>query len=467
VAATRPISSEIVQLRRYRVEVLSGASEGTVASPDSNGILRVGRAARVAPANTAGWLILEDPSVSELHFEASARPTGVLVRDTSLNGTWLGDARICGHQFEVTATADLRVGEVDLRVVVESEQNGVTTTTATAFGDLTGTSLTMRRLFAQVAQVAQHNLPVVITGETGTGKSALARAIHDRSRRSGRPFAVIDSTALSAQLLLSELFGHKKGAFTGALSDRAGLFEECQGGTVLLDEIGELPPDAQSALLRVLQEKKVRRVGESHERDVDVRVIAATHRDLANLVARGRFRLDLYMRLAVCTVEMPALRERPEDVLPIAEALLERIRREGEVDVPAGFTLSKEVRDDLARRDWLGNVRELYNYLRAHLAMGGIPRLMPISRMPPPPKSAAFAIDDLLDLKYDEAHVELLRRFDRVFLPHQLVKAKNRQGAAAKRAGIHRVTFARRLDEVGLRKSLAPNDAPDETVDET
>lgn len=466
MAATRPMSSETVQLRRYRVEVLSGASEGTAATPDSNGILRVGRASSDAPRSAKGWLLLDDPSVSQLHFEASARPTGVLIRDTPRNGTWLGDARICGQQFEVAATVDLRVGEVDLRVVVESEQDRVTTATATTFGDLTGTSVAMRRLFAQVAQMAQHNLPVVITGETGTGKSALARAIHDRSRRSGKPFGVIDSTALSAQLLLSELFGHKKGAFTGALADRAGLFEESHGGTVLLDEIGELPPDAQSSLLRVLQEKKVRRIGESHERDVDVRVIAATHRDLANLVDRGRFRLDLYMRLAVCTVEMPALRERPEDVLPIAEALLERIRREGEVDVPAGFVLSKEVRDDLMGRDWQGNVRELYNYLRAHLAMGGIPRRMPIS-LAPPPKGSPFAIDDLLELEYDDAHVELLRRFDRVFLPHQLVKTKNRQGAAAKRAGIHRVTFARRLVEVGLRKSLVPSDAPEEPIDET
>jgi transcriptional regulator with GAF, ATPase, and Fis domain len=204
---------------------------------------------------------------------------------------------------------------------------------------------------------------VLILGESGTGKELAARRLHRRSPRAGRPFVAVNCAALSETLLLSDLFGHVRGAFTGADRDRKGVFESAQGGTVFLDEIGDLPLAAQGLLLRVLQEGEIRRLGESETRRVDVRVLAATHRDLAVMMSDGGFRSDLYFRLRVGCVEMPPLRDRGDDLLRIAERILDRLRPH------AG--LAREARPRLLAYRWPGNIRELENVLSVAAALAG------------------------------------------------------------------------------------------------
>ena len=231
---------------------------------------------------------------------------------------------------------------------------------ASMFEEIVGSSPALERVLAQVAKVAQTDATVLILGETGTGKELVARAIHKRSRRSTAAFIRVNCAAIPPSLIASELFGHEKGAFTGALQRRLGRFEAAEGGTIFLDEIGELPPEAQVALLRVLQEREIERVGSSHSIPVDVRVIAATNRDLEAAVERGAFREDLFYRLNVFPVRLPPLRERAEDIPILVEYLVDRYAKQ------VGKTIrniAKQTMQALQTYDWPGNVRELQNVI--------------------------------------------------------------------------------------------------------
>jgi DNA-binding NtrC family response regulator len=230
---------------------------------------------------------------------------------------------------------------------------------------LVAESLTMRELVRRAVPIAASNAPVVIQGETGTGKEVLARTLHASSPRAGRPFVAVNCGAIPGDLIETELFGHARGAFSGAVADRPGLFEAADGGTLLLDEIAEIPLSLQCKLLRVLQEGEVRRVGTNHAIRVDVRVLAATHRDITSLVRAGAFREDLYYRLKVFSLRLPPLRDRPEDILPLGLEIL--------VHLPGLATrFSPEAREALLAYPWPGNVRELVNAMRhaAALARG-------------------------------------------------------------------------------------------------
>ena len=224
--------------------------------------------------------------------------------------------------------------------------------------DLTSRSPAMQRTLDMARQVADSNATILLRGESGTGKTILSRAIHSWSGRAGKPFGAVSCPSLSAELLESELFGHVKGAFTGALRDHPGRIAACEGGTLLLDEIGDLPPTIQAKLLRVLQEKAYERVGDIHTRKADVRIIAATNVDLEAAVKTGRFREDLYYRLNVVEIYLPPLRERGDDILPLAERLLAFFSRQSHRAV-LGFT--DEAREALQGYEWPGNVRELRN----------------------------------------------------------------------------------------------------------
>jgi DNA-binding NtrC family response regulator len=219
----------------------------------------------------------------------------------------------------------------------------------------------MRELFAMLARVAPMNASVLIQGETGTGKELVARAIHDASPRASGPFVVVDCAALPENLLDAELFGHSKGAFTGAVGAREGAIESAHGGTVFLDEIGELPMSMQPKLLRVLESRTVRRVGESTYRNVDVRFISATHRDLLTMVSAGEFREDLYFRFSVIPIRVPPLRDRKEDIEGLVNHFLAGA---------GGGTVSPELMRELAGRPWRGNVRELRNFVERARALG-------------------------------------------------------------------------------------------------
>ena len=231
---------------------------------------------------------------------------------------------------------------------------------ASMFEEIVGSAASLRQVLAQVAKVAPTDSTVLILGETGTGKELIARAIHKRSRRASRAFIRVNCPAIPAPLIASELFGHEKGAFTGAFQRRLGRFEAADGGTIFLDEIGELPPETQIALLRVLQEREIERLGSTHPITVDVRVVAATNRDLEAAVERGGFRQDLFYRLNVFPIRIPPLRERLDDIPVLAQYLIERYAKQAGKSIR---TISKQTLELLQAYDWPGNVRELQNVI--------------------------------------------------------------------------------------------------------
>jgi len=301
----------------------------------------------------------------------------------------------------------------------------------------------MQRLVAQATQVAATHTPVLIQGETGTGKERLARAIHTWSPRSAAPFVAVNAAAIPEALVESELFGHVKGAFTGALRDRSGAFQAAQGGTLLLDEIGDLPLDLQSKLLRVLQEGSVRPVGAERPVQVDVRVIAATHVDLEAAVEEGRFRRDLYYRLAVFPLHLPPLRERLEDLPLLCEVLLdEQARRTGR----AGLSVDECALKRLARYSWPGNLRELANALEraAILCQGSV--IGPADLNLPQrgteeetPLGAMCTLDDL-----QRQHIERV-------LAHTGGKISG-AGGAAEVLGLKPTTLRSRMEKLGVKR---------------
>ncbi|MEJ2042866.1 MAG: sigma-54 dependent transcriptional regulator [Reinekea sp.] len=236
-----------------------------------------------------------------------------------------------------------------------------------ALGDLVGSCQPMQSLYRRMLRVAPADITVLIQGESGTGKELAARAIHQHSPRKDNSLISVNCAAIPESLIESELFGHEKGSFTGATSARQGLVEAAEGGTLFLDEIGELPMEAQARLLRVLQESEVRRVGSVHARKVDVRLIAATHRNLKKLVKEGLFREDLYYRLQVIEIALPPLRDRGKDVLEIAEHLINKHCQR--LKMPHPLTLAKDARAILEKYDWPGNVRELENAIQRALIL--------------------------------------------------------------------------------------------------
>jgi two-component system response regulator GlrR len=304
---------------------------------------------------------VDDRAVSRIHASLELRADGLWVHDLgSRNGTWVEGVRL-GTACIVEGSR-LRVGETTLTVVSDpSSTRSVPLWPTNRFGALLGASECMRELFLCLSRYAASDAPVLLHGETGTGKELAALALHEASPRGAGPFVVVDCGALPETLLESELFGHTRGAFTGAIATRVGAFESADRGTVFLDEIGELPLPMQPKLLRALESQTVRRLGETEHRRVDVRFVAATHRDLQAMVGAGAFREDLYFRLGVLQARIPPLRERVED-LPL---LLEHFLR----DTPEA-RVGAEIVSELGDHRWLGNVRELRSFARRILPMG-------------------------------------------------------------------------------------------------
>ena len=327
-------------------------------------------------------------------------------------------------------------------------------------GGMVAASPLMHRVFAKVKRVARSDAPVLITGPSGCGKELVARAVHAESSRRDAPFVAINCGALRSGLIEGELFGHTKGAFTGAIAAKAGAFEAADGGTIFLDEIGELPLEMQPTLLRVLESSAVRRVGGTNEIPVNTRVVAATHRNLAELVARGEFREDLYHRLFVLTVGVPALAERPEDVLPLARHFLSTLASDDEAP-----RLSPGAEATLLDHPWPGNVRELKNVIiradvardeqtitPADLELGTTaptycppsPAVAPVTPCAPAPAPApeAFELDS-----YDPEDTPEAER-DRLIAV--LKACGNNRSRAARTLGIAKTTFHDRLRRAGV-----------------
>ncbi len=318
---------------------------------------------------------------------------------------------------------------------------------ADRFQGLVGKSKAMRQVFALVESVAPADTTVLVLGESGTGKELVARAIHERSRRSAKPFVAVNCGALTETVLESELFGHVKGAFTGAFSSRRGLFEEAQGGTLLLDEVGELPMGMQVRLLRVLQEREVKPVGSNDSRKVDVRIIAATNKNLARAARAGTFRQDLLYRLDVVSVEVPPLRQRPEDVAPLTQHFVQKhAQRLGLPQAPLGL----DVVEHLSAYGWPGNVRELENAVERAVVLA---KGLPITSELLPPSIRGLAVQASLrpaPAGLDRPLHEAKDAFERGYLEHALARAGGNLTEAARLSGLDRSNFRRLVKRHGL-----------------
>lgn len=358
-------------------------------------------------------VVLDDDAVSALHFELRLGESGVGLRDLgSTNGTWVAGARIESAWLEPGAS--FRVGGARLRLI-EATEIDVAISPDSHFGDMQGASPVMRELFAILERLAPTPIDLLITGETGTGKEVAARAVHDAATGRTGPFRVLDCAALPRELAEATVLGHRKGAFTGAVADQAGCFEAAHGGTLFIDEVGELPLDLQPKLLRVLERREVVRIGEHAPRPVDVRVIAATHRDLRQMVGDGSFREDLYYRLADAAIELPPLRDRGDDIALLAEEFRRECARDESIE------LSAEALTTLRRDRWPGNVRQLRRAVRraVFLAEGGVVQPSDLGLAKLEPTRAAAAGDELFALPFKEARAEFERRYFRQLMDQQ------------------------------------------------
>ncbi len=350
-AVQRPLELSTFATRRKPVLVFA----------DASGMRRetfLGRA--LVGSAPSVQLRVEDPAVSRLHAELELRSDGhVWVRDLgSTNGTWVNGVLV--QSARISPGAELRVGATTMTLTFAAEAAKAPLWPHDKLGSLVARSESMREMFMVLADYARTDSAILVQGETGTGKELVARAIHETSGRAEHPFVVVDCGALPEALLESELFGHAKGSFTGAIAARAGAIESADGGTVFLDEIGELPLSMQPKLLRVLESLTVRRVGEAEHRKVDVRFVAATHRDIRAMVASGSFREDLYFRLAVLPAFVPPLRERPSDIGLLLAHFLEG----------RAIHVRPEIIAEMERWPWPGNVRELRSFAERAVAVG-------------------------------------------------------------------------------------------------
>ncbi len=349
------VSARERRLQRLRVEVVDG--------PDA-GMEKMSAGDELAIGTAAGNdLVLTDGAVSRHHCAVAVDARGFLLRDLgSTNGTTLAGYRVREAYLETGAV--VVVGETALRFDAMDEDIVEPLAKEHHFGEALGESPAMRRIFAVLARVAPTDATVLLEGETGTGKGVLAEALHGRSLRAAGPFVVLDCAAIPPSLAESELFGHERGAFTGAERARPGVFESARGGTVFLDEVGELSPELQPKLLRALDGRVVSRVGSIRSIPLDVRVIAATNRDLRAEVNRGAFRADLFYRLSTLRISVPPLRQRPEDVPALTARFYAALAPENDPDPPA------ELLAAVMRHAWPGNVRELRSYVERAVLLG-------------------------------------------------------------------------------------------------
>jgi two-component system response regulator GlrR len=439
--ATKPLQA---MRRDTGPDTPAPAFEVAVVSGPDVGKSLVGREKVLVGKGPAASLQLTDESISRLHLEVEPRADGVRVRDVgSTNGTFLSGARI--HQLTVHEEAHLTLGTTVLRVAVLAP-GGVAPTAKGAFGKVIGRGPAMQALFARLERAAVTDSTVLLLGETGTGKEVIAESVHQASPRRARPFVVVDCGNMAPNLIESELFGHTKGAFSGAVSERKGAFLEADGGTVFLDEIGELPLDLQPRLLRVLESGTVKRLGEDKPRKVDVRIVAATHRDIEARVRDGTFRQDLYFRLAVVVARIPALRERPEDIPLLVRHFVAQMGR-------GDFELPPELRQSLSAHSWPGNVRELRNVIERALAGGDLE--VGAGPLAPGQKGSreaqAHSSEALAGLPFKDAKEKLVDAFTREYIETLLERCDGNITEVARTAGLARNYVHKLVNKFGLR----------------
>jgi two-component system nitrogen regulation response regulator GlnG len=402
-----------------------------------DGLYRVGK--------TAGMdLVLTDPAVSREHLHVEVLHAAVRFKDNkSSNGSFCRGMRF--DLVEVKPGAVIRIGRTELQVAGAKEPPPIRPSESTSFGALVGESLVMRQVFALLERAAAGGADVLLQGETGTGKDLAAEGLHERGSRANKPFVICDLAAMAPTLIESELFGHVRGSFTGAITDRAGAFERADGGTIFLDEVGDLPLELQPRLLRALERRQIKRVGGDRYETVDLRVVAATHRRLDEEVKAGRFREDLYHRLAMVTVMLPPLRDRLEDMPILIDTILKRLQVAAKRD--AFMTPSTQLL--LRVYDWPGNIRELRNVIERAVKLGTEPAV--------PEKSTDRRGENkaraTADLPFKEAKEQLVGAFERDYLADLMRRCDHNVSLAAREADIARVYLHRLLQKHGLTKS--------------
>ena len=438
-----------LRLRKLSLEVVDGPDVGVCGEFDHD-VVRIG-------ATQGNHIQLTDDTVSRRHAEISRTKEGLVLRDLgSTNGTFVGPVRI--REVYLGESRRFKVGKTEIEFTLRDEIVDIVPAQKTSFEGLVGQSVALREVFNILDRVAPTDLTVLITGETGTGKELVSRALHQRSLRKNGPFVVFDCGSVAASLVESELFGHERGAYTGAVGARAGVFEQAHRGTIFIDELGELPLQLQPALLRVLEQREVRRVGSSRTRSVDVRVVAATNRDLREMIRAGTFREDLYYRLNVVELALPPLRDRMQDLPILIEHLLANAPFQHSV---RGF--SSDVVDLFQQYRWPGNIRELKNVIQRCIpfcdgdlidleslpeSLRGDPIPGPTPDAPTEPRGLAVPAGDL---SLREAKTQLINAFERKYLEELLAKCEGNISKAARSAGVDRKTITRLLKRHGIR----------------
>ena len=431
---------QTLRIRRCRIEVVAGPDVGLSRVFESP-VIRVG-------GQKVNDLALSDPKVSGNHLEIRLEDKGYRLRDLqSTNGTYVNGLSVTDIWIGPGALIHLGGSQIRFDPLPESVEHALSP--RDRFGGWVGTSAVARQLFARLERIAATEATVLVTGETGTGKDLVAEAIHDHSPRAAGPFVVLDCGAIAGSLVESELFGHERGAFTGAHSEHIGAFERARGGTLFLDEIGELPIDLQPKLLRAIERKEIRRVGGRKIISSDVRIVAATNRDLGLEVGRGQFREDLYYRLAVAPVHLPALRQRKEDLPLLIQHFL--------AITPGGATVKLRQRtlDLMMKHDWPGNARELRNMVERAVFLSEVPdSTAQFHRGTPHPAAAqkreARATVDI-DRLFKVAKREMVDQFEREYVTRLLERHGGNVSAAARAAGIDRMSIYRIIQRYGLR----------------
>jgi two-component system, NtrC family, response regulator HydG len=382
---------------------------------------------------------LEDPLASRRHFAFEVSRGGLRIEDLeSTNGTRVNGVKV--HAVTLSGGETITVGGTIVRVIVADAPGGAKLPAATAFGRVLGTSAVMRRLYPLCAKLAASSVPVLIEGETGVGKELMAESLHEQGKRPDAAFVVFDCTTVAPSLVEATLFGHERGAFTGADRQRIGVFEQAHGGTLFIDEIGDLELPLQARLLRAIERSEVCRVGGNVWSKVDVRIICATRRDLEEEIQQRRFREDLFYRLAVARLELPPLRHREGDVTFLARHFWNQLAGE-ELEMPAGML------ERLQRYHWPGNVRELYNAIARGAALGDLDH--PLGVRPgflPAGVTVAPAVDTLQrildqELPFARARERVYAEFQRMYVERALEAHGGNAAEAAAASGISRRYF--------------------------
>ena len=429
-----------VKLHKCRLSVSAGPDTGRSMVSDKER-LRCG----AHPGNDL--VLVEDRTASRHHFEIQFTERGYLLVDLgSTNGTFLDGRRI--ERAYLSPGSQIRAGSSMLTFAPLDEEVTIEPDRDSELCGMVGQSMKMRQIFGLIKKIAPLDVSVIIQGETGTGKELVARAIHELSGRTKGPMEVLDCGAIPPNLIESELFGHEKGAFTGALAGRPGAFERAHGGTIFLDELGELRLDLQPKLLRVLENREVRRVGGNDVIEVDCRVIAATNRDLVKEIQAGNFREDLYFRLSVITVQLPPLRQRRDDIpLILKQALAdpELVGKHGKK------RFSAEALGLLMSYAWPGNVRELMNVLSHVLTFSEGEEVL-ASHLPPRVRGQAregpLPFNEHLSFK--DAKEQLLENFEREYVTSVLTRCEGNLSRAARESGLHRKSIERLVKKYQL-----------------